>query len=66
MLRRGDVCPRCGRAISYFHYWRKGSRVYVSAVHYLGRSGGKKIIEKCYLGSYSAEEAERLFGVPRG
>jgi hypothetical protein len=43
-------CPRCGYEISWIERIRRGDRVYYLAVHYLGYSGKKKKVRKCYLG----------------
>jgi len=52
-LSRG-ICPRCGMPYSYLKRKRKGNRVYLYAVHYMGytREGGKvrKKERECYLG----------------
>ena len=49
------VCPRCGRRIDYFERHKRGDRVYLYAVHYLGyektpEGKVRKRVEKCYLG----------------
>jgi hypothetical protein len=43
-------CPRCGGEISWIEKQKKGDRIYYLAVHYLGYSGKKKKVRKCYLG----------------
>jgi len=40
------VCERCGRPIDWISRKKRGNRVYLYAVHYLGK--GKR--EECYLG----------------
>ena len=40
-----EICPRCGREISWIEKRVIGSRTYLYAVHRVGRS-----IKKCYLG----------------
>ena len=44
------TCPRCGSPINWVERQRKGGREYYVAVHYLGGSGGKEALRKCYLG----------------
>lgn len=49
------ICPRCGLPISWIERHRKGDRVYLVAVHYLGYTRTpdgriKKRVKKCYLG----------------
>lgn len=47
-------CPRCGAEYSYIKSRKRGDRVYLYAVHYLGyeRAGGRvrKHARECYLG----------------
>ena len=54
-LREKPPCPRCGRPVDWFERAKRGDRVYVIAVHYLGYTklpNGKvrAKVEKCYLG----------------
>lgn len=49
------ICPRCGERIDYVERHKRGGRVYLYAVHYLGYerdSSGRvrKRVRKCYLG----------------
>jgi hypothetical protein len=54
------VCPRCGLEVDYISEERRGSRVYVYAVHYI-KTGKRKRVKKCYLGPADKYEyAERL------
>ncbi len=57
-----DICPRCGLPVSWYETLRRGNRVYMLAVHYLGYVRGKgKLVRKCYLGPVeSYEYASRL------
>jgi len=50
------VCPRCGLPVSWFEKLRRGDRVYVRAVHFLGYVGKKKVVRKCYLGPVESYE----------
>lgn len=52
------ICPRCGGTYSYIERARRGDRVYLYAVHYLGN--GKK--RKCYLGAEVYEYFNRVYG----
>ena len=54
-LREKPPCPRCGRPVDWFERAKRGNRVYIIAVHYLGYTklpGGRvrARVEKCYLG----------------
>ena len=54
------ICPRCGERYSWIERHRRGNRVYLVAVHYLGTvyEGGKrkKRVRKCYLGPEDSYE----------
>ncbi len=50
------VCPRCGLPISWIEKLRRGDRVYVRAVHFLGYVGKRKVVRKCYLGPVESYE----------
>ena len=55
-----SICPRCGLEIDYVSEERRGSRVYIYAVHYV-KEGKKKRVNKCYLGPADKYEyAERF------
>ena len=43
------ICPKCGSPFSYLEKRKKGSKVYLYAVH-VSRLAGKRHIKKCYLG----------------
>jgi len=45
------ICPRCGEPFSYIKRNKRGNRVYLYAVHYIGVENGKKKIRQCYLGA---------------
>ena len=45
-----EACPRCGMPISWVYKRRAGEREYYYAVHYLGRSGERDVVKRCYLG----------------
>ncbi len=45
-----DICPRCGKEVSWYEEHRRGNRKYVYAAHYIEYRGGKARVRKCYLG----------------
>jgi len=54
------MCPRCGLEVDHIIEERRGSRVYIYAVHYIV-VGRRKRAKKCYLGPLDKyKHAEKL------
>lgn len=45
-----EKCPRCGEPVSHYREKSVGDRIYIYAVHYRGKRGGKSVLKECYLG----------------
>jgi len=57
------ICPRCGSPYSYIKRKTVDNRVYLYAVHYIGR-GRNRYQKLCYLGAEgSYRHVERVLGL---